>query len=50
MTATIAQQSSELGKRSVELMAQLLAGETVESNVPVPVTTVTEENVEEFIK
>lgn len=50
MTATIAQQPSELGKRSVELMAQLLAGETVESNVPVPVTTVTEENVEEFIK
>ena len=50
MTATIAQQPSELGKRSVELMAQLLAGETVESNVPVPVTTVTEENAEEFIK
>jgi ribose transport system substrate-binding protein len=50
MTATIAQQPSELGKRSVELMAQLLAGETVESNVPVPVTTVNEENVEEFIQ
>jgi ribose transport system substrate-binding protein len=48
MAASIAQQPSELGKRAVELMAQLLAGETVESNVPVPVTTVTKENVADF--
>ncbi|WP_159617185.1 substrate-binding domain-containing protein [Arthrobacter zhaoguopingii] len=48
MTATIAQQPAELGKRSVEVLAQLLNDEEVESTVPVPVTTVNEENVGEF--
>ncbi|MCC9195541.1 substrate-binding domain-containing protein [Arthrobacter sp. zg-Y820] len=49
MTATIAQQPAELGKRSVEVLAQLLDGETVESSIPVPVTTVTTENVADFV-
>ena len=48
MTATIAQQPAELGKRSVEILQQILAGETVEATVPVPVTTVNSENVGEF--
>ncbi|MBP3037254.1 substrate-binding domain-containing protein [Arthrobacter sp. zg-ZUI100] len=48
LTATIAQQPAELGKRSVEVLAQLLAGETVESTIPVPVTTVNTDNVAEF--
>lgn len=48
MTATIAQQPAELGKRSVEVLEQLLAGETVEETIPVPVTTVNSENVGEF--
>lgn len=48
MTATIAQQPAELGKRSVEILVQLLNDEEVESTVPVPVTTVNEENVGEF--
>ncbi|MFJ6280713.1 monosaccharide ABC transporter substrate-binding protein, CUT2 family [Arthrobacter subterraneus] len=50
MTATIAQQPAELGKRSVEVLQQLLAGETVEATIPVPVTTVNSENVGEFTK
>ncbi|RJU02057.1 D-ribose ABC transporter substrate-binding protein [Arthrobacter frigidicola] len=48
LTATIAQQPAELGKRSVEILVQLLNDEEVESTVPVPVTTVNEENVGEF--
>ncbi|GAB3550761.1 D-ribose ABC transporter substrate-binding protein [Arthrobacter tumbae] len=48
MTATIAQQPAELGKRSVEVLQQVLAGETVEATIPVPVTTVNSENVGEF--
>ncbi|WP_294568939.1 substrate-binding domain-containing protein [uncultured Arthrobacter sp.] len=48
LTATVAQQPAELGKRSVEILVQLLNDEEVESTVPVPVTTVNEENVGEF--
>ncbi|MCC3269571.1 substrate-binding domain-containing protein [Arthrobacter gengyunqii] len=48
LTATIAQQPAELGKRSVEVLAQLLNGETVEATIPVPVTTVNTENVADF--
>lgn len=48
MTATIAQQPAELGKRSVEVLVQLLNDETVEKSIPVPVTTVTSENVADF--
>ena len=50
MTATIAQQPAELGKRSVEVLRKVLAGETVEETIPVPVTTVNTENVGEFTK
>lgn len=48
MTATIAQQPAELGRRSVEVLQQILDGETVEETIPVPVTTVNSENVGEF--
>jgi len=48
MTATIAQQPAELGKQAVEVLEQILAGETVEENIPVPVTTVNADNVGEF--
>jgi ribose transport system substrate-binding protein len=48
LTATIAQQPAELGKRSVEVLVQLLNDETVEEAIPVPVTTVTTENVADF--
>lgn len=48
LTATIAQQPAELGKQAVAVLEQLLAGETVEENIPVPVTTVNSENVGEF--
>ena len=48
MTATIAQQPAELGRRSVEVLQQVLDGETVEETIPVPVTTVNSENVGEF--
>ncbi|KQO02877.1 D-ribose ABC transporter substrate-binding protein [Arthrobacter sp. Leaf234] len=48
LTATIAQQPAELGKRSVEVLVQLLDEEAVEEAIPVPVTTVTTENVADF--
>ena len=48
LTATIAQQPAELGKRSVEVLVQLLGDETVEAAIPVPVTTVNTENVADF--
>ncbi|MHA7263129.1 substrate-binding domain-containing protein [Arthrobacter sp. TMN-37] len=48
LTATIAQQPAELGKRSVEVLVQVLNDESVDATVPVPVTTVNEENVGEF--
>ncbi|MBG6191804.1 ribose transport system substrate-binding protein [Arthrobacter sp. CAN_A212] len=48
LTATIAQQPAELGKQAVEVLEQILAGETVEETIPVPVTTVNADNVGEF--
>lgn len=48
LTATIAQQPDELGKRSVEVLVQLLGGESVEGAIPVPVTTVNTGNVADF--
>ena len=50
MAATIAQQPVELGKKSVEVMSQVLAGETVDAEIPVPVETVTVDNVADFLK
>lgn len=48
LEATIAQQPRELGRQSVELMAEVLAGETVDSEVPVAVETVTQDNVGDY--
>jgi len=50
MEATIAQQPGELGRQAVELMAQILAGETVANDVPVAVQTVTKDNVGDFLQ
>jgi ribose transport system substrate-binding protein len=50
LAATIAQQPTELGKQAVQLMKQVLDGEQVAKNAPVPVQTVTEDNVTDFLK
>ncbi|CAM3699048.1 substrate-binding domain-containing protein [Isoptericola cucumis] len=50
MVATIAQQPVELGKQAVEVMSQVLAGESVDAEIPVPVETVTSDNVADFVK
>ncbi|WP_256433495.1 substrate-binding domain-containing protein [Yimella sp. cx-51] len=48
LAATIAQQPKELGKRAVENAAKILKGEKVPATTPVPVKTVTSDNVAEF--
>lgn len=48
MTATIAQQPAELGARAVEEAAKLLEDQEAETEVPVEVITVTNENVGDF--
>lgn len=48
LVATIAQQPHELGKQAVKLMAELLNGGTVDSEVPVAVETVTGDNVADY--
>lgn len=50
LVATIAQQPRELGRQAVELMAAALDGETVDSEVPVAVETVTVDNVEDYLQ
>ncbi len=50
MAGTIAQQPKELGKKAVEFAAKLVKGESVEAVAPVPVTTITAENVGDFLK
>lgn len=50
LVATIAQQPKELGKQAVQLMKQVLDGEQVAKDAPVPVQTVTEDNVTDFLK
>ncbi|WP_277212647.1 substrate-binding domain-containing protein [Isoptericola croceus] len=50
LVATVAQQPTELGRQSVEVMSRVLAGETVDSEIPVPVQTVTTENVGDFLQ
>lgn len=49
MTATIAQQPRELGVQAIEQAKRILDGEEVAEVVPVPVITVTAENVKEFL-
>lgn len=50
LVATIAQQPKELGKQAVQLMKQVLDGEQVAKDAPVPVQTVTEDNVTDFLQ
>ena len=50
MAATIAQQPAELGKTAVELTVKAVNGKTVPEQQPVPVKTVTQDNVEKFLK
>lgn len=49
MTATIAQQPAELGARAVEEAAKLLEDQEAETEVPVEVITITNENVGDFL-
>lgn len=48
MHATIAQLPAELGRTAVEQALAVVAGEDVEATIPVPVETVTAENVGDF--
>ncbi|WP_344007628.1 substrate-binding domain-containing protein, partial [Isoptericola halotolerans] len=50
LVATIAQQPTELGRQAVEVMSRVLAGEAVDAEIPVPVQTVTTENVGDFLQ
>ena len=49
MIGTIAQQPKELGKVAVENALRAIGGETLAEAVPVPVKTVSKENVNEFM-
>ena len=49
MAATIAQQPALIGATSIENAVKLIAGETIEKNIPVEVTLVTKDNVETFV-
>lgn len=46
MAATIAQQPDKMGETSVLTAIKLMAGETVEKNIPVEVTLITKDNAE----
>ena len=48
LAATIAQQPKELGKAAVDAAATLLAGGTPAATQPMPVVTVTKDNVSQF--
>jgi len=48
LAATIAQQPKELGKAAVDAAATLLAGGTPDATQPMPVVTVTKDNVSQF--
>lgn len=48
MTGTAAQSPINIGKIGVEMAYKILAGEKVDKHVPVPVTLITAENVDEF--
>lgn len=48
LVGTIAQQPKELGKEAVNTALKVVAGETVEKQIPVEVKAVTKENVNEF--
>lgn len=48
MAATVAQQPALIGATAIENAVKLIAGETIEKNIPVEVTLVTKDNVETF--
>ena len=48
MTGTAAQSPINIGKIGVEMAYKILAGEKVDKHVPVPVTLITAENVDQF--
>lgn len=50
MVGSIAQQPAELGKLAVDQAVNAINGDPVDETVPVPVTSVTKDNVAEFIK
>ena len=50
MAGSIAQQPRDLGKTAVDIAIKAVNGDSVEKNVPVPVTTVTIANVDQFLK
>lgn len=50
LVGTIAQQPKQLGKVAVETALKAVAGQQVASTVPVPVRSVTQANVAEFLK
>lgn len=50
LLATIAQNPAELGRQSVQILSQVLAGEEVEAEVAVAVDTVNEANIADFAK
>ena len=49
MYATIAQQPKKLGKTAVEQAAKVLAGESPEAQIQIPVVTITKNNVQEAL-
>lgn len=50
LLATIAQNPAELGRQSVQLMGQVLNGESVDAEVAVAVDTVDAKNIADFTK
>ncbi|MDO4784854.1 MAG: substrate-binding domain-containing protein [Propionibacteriaceae bacterium] len=50
LSGTIAQQPKELGKKAVEFAAKAAEGQPLSALAPVPVTTITSENVAEHLK
>lgn len=48
MEASAAQSPTEIGKKAAEIIYRLLAGETVEKHILIPVELVTKDNVEQF--
>ena len=50
LVGSIAQQPKDLGKTAVDVAIKAVNGDAVEKNVPVPVTTVTIANVDQFLK
>lgn len=50
LAGTIAQSPAELGRQAVAQALRAINGEPLQANVPVPVTTVTRDNLDEFTR